>query len=381
MSRVIIYFLLSLFPISLSAQHYTDDLNLNSRLEKIPKTALFELDDYYSWCPSVIKGEDGKFHLFYSRWPHGKRDTSVNAMNYIFDEFGGWMMYSEIAHAVSDRLEGPYKHVNTILKGDGDKNRWDRFTMHNPQIRKFGKKFYLYYVSNNYNPNYYLANISKESLEWLKYNTTQCTGVLVANSLDDMINGKFQKVSEPLICPDNLKTFEVTNNPSVIEGPDHTYYMMFKSRTPTPGHMTMWIATSKTPIGPFSIKSAVFTDKEFSCEDPCIWYDKARKRFYAVAKNFTNSGNLTKQFGALVLLTSKDGIGWGPAIHTLVSNKQLAMNNGEIVELENLERPFVFTDIQGKALAILAAARRKKTNGTDGKVLQNSFDVIIPLKN
>ena len=57
------------------------------------------------------------------------------------------------------------------------------------------------------------------------------------------------------------------------------------------------------------------------------------------------------------------------------------MNNGEIVELENLERPFVYTDIQGKALAILAAARRKKTNGTDGKVLQNSFDVIIPLKN
>lgn len=383
MKRPLLNIILFITPFSLFAQKvngYTDDLDLNSRLTKVSPSSIFELDDYYSWCPSVIKGDDGKFHMFYSRWPHGKRDTTVNSMFYIFDEFSGWMMYSEIAHAVSNKLEGPYKHTHTILKGNGDPARWDRFTMHNPQVRKFGKKYYLYYVSNNYNPEFQLADISKESLEWLRYNTTQCTGVLVANSLEDLINGKYQRMPDPLICPDKIKTFEVTNNPSVTEGPDHHYYMMFKSRTPTPGYMTMWIATSISPTGPFTIRNAVFDNRDFACEDPCIWYDKTKRRFYAVLKNFTNSGKLTSQFGALVLLTSENGLNWVPATHTLVSNRQLIMKSGDTLQLENLERPFLYTNNNGQPAALLAAARLKKEKGADMKKRQNSFNVIILVK-
>lgn len=41
----------------------------------------------------------------------------------------------------TDNLTDPYRFVKTIIKGDGDQARWDRFTMHNPQIRAFGDKY------------------------------------------------------------------------------------------------------------------------------------------------------------------------------------------------------------------------------------------------
>src|SRR5882672_6806620 len=46
--------------------------------------------DYYVWCTSPILGNDGKVHLFCSRWPK----------KYKFD---GWSTHCEIAHYVGDR--------------------------------------------------------------------------------------------------------------------------------------------------------------------------------------------------------------------------------------------------------------------------------------
>ena len=134
----------------LSNLYAQDNLNLNARIGKVDSSGIFHQDGYYVWCTSVIKGDDGKYHMFYSRWPHGKRALDDDSMNYIFNGFRGWNKYSEIAYAVADSIKGPYKHVKAILKGDADKDKWDRFTMHNPQIRRFGKYYYLYYISNSY---------------------------------------------------------------------------------------------------------------------------------------------------------------------------------------------------------------------------------------
>jgi hypothetical protein len=100
-----------------------DDLDSNRQIGEIDSINLFAAPKHYTWCSSVIKGEDGRCHMFYSRWPHGKRALDDDSMNYIFDGFRGWNKYSEIAYAVSDKIGGPYKYVKTILKGDGDKNK------------------------------------------------------------------------------------------------------------------------------------------------------------------------------------------------------------------------------------------------------------------
>lgn len=132
-----------------------DDLNLNQQIKGIDSSSFFSQEGYYVWCTSVIRGEDNKYHMLYSRWPHGTRALDDDSMNYIFNGFRGWNKYSEIAYAVADKINGPYTYVKTILKGDGDPDKWDRYTMHNPQVKKFGQYYFLYHISNNFDSNLY----------------------------------------------------------------------------------------------------------------------------------------------------------------------------------------------------------------------------------
>jgi len=360
-----------------------DNLDLNDLVGTIDSSAIFIQKDHYLWCSSVIKGEDGKYHMFYSRWSHGKRALDNDSMNYIFDGFRGWNKYSEVAYAVSDKINGPYQHVKTILKGGDDKKKWNQFTMHNPQVRKFGKYYYLYYISNTYDSTLFKnSKFEKDWIHWLQYNATQKIGVIKFKSFEDLLKGKFSSPSLPLMEPDNKRTFEVTTNPTVTQGPDGKFYMLFKSRKPNVGNMTFWMAVSDQPDGPYQIASEVFTDADMACEDPCMWYDKKRKRYYAAVKYYSNSKKLVSQFGALALITSVDGLRWQAASHPLISLRKLKMTDGKEVDLSHLERPFVVTDKNGQPTALFAAASIKEPSS--GNVLQvtnlnNTFIVCFPL--
>ena len=361
-----------------------DDLNLNVQMGKVDSAGIFLSPDYYTWCSSVIKGEDGKYHMLYSRWPHGIRINDDDPMNYIFNGFRGWNKYSEIAYAVSDSLKGPYRFVKTILKGDGDPQKWDRFTMHNPQVRKFGRYYYLYYISNSYDSSLYAGNTSftKDWKHWLQYNSTQKIGVLKFSSFKDLMKGKFERSSKPLMQPDSVHTFEVTTNPTVTQGPDGRYYMMYKSRKPNVGNMTFWMAISDEPGGPFKMAGEVFTSAEMACEDPCMWYDKKRKRFYAAVKYYSNSKKIVPQFGALALITSENGLSWKPAEHPLISLREIHMKNGSTMELAHLERPFTVTDKNGQVLALFAAASISEPSTGDVQNVSpahNTFNVCFPI--
>lgn len=76
------------------SQNKTDNLTFKDRLQPLSEENIFKTDGYYNWCSSILKGDDGKYHLFYSRW---KREYS----------FYGWLTHSEVAHAVSDSPTGP----------------------------------------------------------------------------------------------------------------------------------------------------------------------------------------------------------------------------------------------------------------------------------
>jgi len=119
--------------------------------------------------------------------------------------------------------------------------------------------------------------------------------------------------------------------------------------------MTFLIARSDYPDKDFKILSKVFTDPDKSCEDPSIWYDYKRERFYAAAKYYSNKGAIISQFGALALITSKNGTDWEVAKNPLISLRQLLMKDGKTMELANMERPFVYTDEEGQPLALFSA--------------------------
>lgn len=362
-----------------------DNLDLNKLIGTVDSSDIFTQSNYYLWCSSVIKGDDGKYHMFYSRWSHGKRALDDDSMNYIFDGFRGWNKYSEIAYAVSDRINGPYKYVRTILKGDRDIGKWDRFTMHNPQVRKFGDYYFLYYISNSYDSSLSFNNsgFSREWQQWLRYNCTQKIGVIKFKSFKDLLKGNYTKPLLPLMQPDNVHTFEVATNPTVTQGPDGKFYLLFKSRKPNVGNMTFWMAVSAKPDGPFSLASEVFTSEEMACEDPCIWYDKKRQRFYAAVKYFSKSQIIVPQFGALALITSKDGLHWQVANHPLISLRELMWSDGKKIQLAHLERPFMVTDKGGQPLALFAAA--SINNPSEGDVQNvsrenNTFIICFRLK-
>jgi hypothetical protein len=80
------------------------------------------MDDYWIWDPSVIKAEDGRYHMFASRWP-----KEIG--------FGKWVTNSEIVRAVSHKPEGPYTFAEVVLPPRG-KQWFDGLTTHNPRITK-----------------------------------------------------------------------------------------------------------------------------------------------------------------------------------------------------------------------------------------------------
>ncbi|MDP4624524.1 MAG: glycoside hydrolase family protein [Akkermansiaceae bacterium] len=114
-----------------SAPAMASDLKIE--LGKAPMSAKFVSDEWSIWGGSLIKGEDGLYHMFYSRWPK-KLAWS-------------WVTDSEIAHAVSKSPYGPFEHRDIALPRRG-KDFWDGWCTHNPTVHKFDGKYYLYYMGN-----------------------------------------------------------------------------------------------------------------------------------------------------------------------------------------------------------------------------------------
>jgi hypothetical protein len=207
--------------------------------------------------------------------------------------------------------------------------------------------------------------------------------VASSSTIAGFLDSSFHKKPEHLVMPDSVRTFEVAVNPSVTKGPDGRFYMMYKSRKPDLGHMTFWLAVAPTPEGPFTHYSEVFSAADMASEDPYLWYDKKRKRFYAVAKYFSRTGNLVPEFGALALLSSVDGKDWKPAHHPLVSLRKIQFKNGDEVKLAHLERPFILFDKKGRMQALFVAASVKdpfRNQSAQVEPAENTFNVHIPMR-
>ena len=90
MKKKYLLFLL-LISFTVYSQKNTDNLRLYDNFEPINQDNIFKTEGYYNWGSSIIKGKDGKYHIFYSRW---KKEYGFN----------GWLTHSEIAHATSKKF-------------------------------------------------------------------------------------------------------------------------------------------------------------------------------------------------------------------------------------------------------------------------------------
>jgi beta-glucanase (GH16 family) len=333
------------------------ELDLGAMIQPVPESAKLIDPDYYIWCGTMARGDDRKYHLYYSRWP---RKLGHNA----------WVTHSEVAHAVGDSPAGPFRFSDVTLPARG-KEFWDGLCTHNPSILRAGDKYYLYYMGNTGD-----GQAMKE-LNWVHRNN-QRTGVAVAESP----YGPWQRFDRPVLdvsaeadAPDAL----VANNATVARRPDGGYLMVYKAvgkKRPMPfgGPVVHLTATADSPTGPWTKQlRPIFLAPgvDFPAEDPFIWYDHRAARYYAVVKD--NAGHFTKAGKSLALWESRDGFDWRLSAHPLVAPTEVTWAGGRRQKLHSLERPQLLFAPGGTPEVLLAAADEEPAR-------PHSFNVQIPLR-
>jgi len=326
---------------------------------QVAERSVFRSDTMSIWGGSVVKGEDGLFHMYYSRWP--------KALGW------AWVTDSEIAHAVSDSPFGPFKFRDVALPRRGAAY-WDGWCTHNPTIHKFGAKYYLYHMGNT-GDGRVVSVPGKQKLNW-GHRNNQRIGVAVADHPD----GPWKRFNQPVldISADSLAHDALmTSNPSVCQRPDGGYLMVYKAvgkknDLPQGGPVVHCIATADSPTGPFKkYDKPVFTfeGERFPAEDPYIWYQDGKYR--AIVKRIKHIDG--KRVFSLVHYDSKDGFAWHPAKHHDISERMVEWENGRVQQFRHLERPQVYIEA-GQPIALYCAA-----DTLDDKGVRQSFNLQIPL--
>ena len=337
-----------------------ESVDLKIALGRIANQSVFSNDTMSIWGGSVVKGEDGLYHMFYSRWP--------KHLGWV------WVSHSEIAHAVAESPFGPYQFKNVALPDRGG-DHWDGLCTHNPTIHKFNGKYYLYHMGNTGDKKV-LGEPGKPELNWLHRNN-QRIGVAVAESP----NGPWKRFDQPVVDVTQGDTLAhdalMTSNPSVCQMTDGKILIVYKAvgkKYPMPngGPVVHCVAIGDTPIGPFrKLPDPVFTfeGERFPAEDPYIWYQEGKYR--AIVKRIKHEGK--QRIFSLVHYDSEDGIHWEMAKHFDISDRTVTWENGRQQKLTHLERPQVLLE-KGMPIALMCAADTLDENN-----VRHAFNVQIPL--
>ncbi len=267
------------------------------RLEPVGR--ILELKDWRVWGCSPIDGSDGKVHVFFSRWP-------------VETGHEGWVTHSEVAHAVADRPEGPYRVIGTALKGRG-RDAWDADMIHNPTVHKVGSRYALFYIGNNVG----LARRGNAPPS-----STQRIGLAMADSLD----GPWKRVGDgPILdVSPNRKDWDsyITVNPALLEHPNGQFWLYYKAwdKYNSGDIRKIGLAVADRIEGPYRRHPANplidFSSRgPLWLEDPYAFIENGK--FYLIARDhgfFTGQANNAVPTPGL-LFVSPDGVRWSePAI-------------------------------------------------------------------
>ena len=352
---------MALFPAASSP------LDLGARVQPAPLAARFSEPAWHVWCGAPIRGDDGKYHLLYSRWP-------------VKGGFHpGWALRSEIAYAVADQPLGPYHFVNVALPPRGvnpanGEKFWDGDVTQQPNIlRHPNGKFYLFYMGNY-----------GDGKDYPQHRNRQRIGVAVADSPA----GPWRRFDRPIIDvsaePAAFDSLCVTN-PAAAVRPDGGILVIYKAvqilaGKPLGGNVRFGAAVAATPEGPYVKTPGRIFEPESSdtsqhwmlAEDPFVWFSRAEgNRYYAVARDVV--GQFTGAKGGLALFQSDDGLKWRAADRPKVLGDRFTWADGSVSNAQ-VERPFLLFDVKGQPIALFGATDGYRKDG------RASFNVHFPLR-
>lgn len=348
------------------------DYSLAEKVTTIPiENRLFD-KDWQIWCGSMLKGNDDKYHLYYSRWP---RKTAHE----------GWISHSEIGHAVADKPEGPYRHIDIALD-QTDSVSWDGATAHNPYIISVGKKYFLYYAGTQGVPLATSVVLKAYGQEWWTRRNTQQIGVAVSDSP----NGPWKRFDKPVLeRSDDSTAFDglCVTNPAICVGRNGKIVMLYKAVPQNGkingGKVRFSVAFADRPEGPFIKSNKLIFEPEnpndnMVAEDPYLWYDEKADKYFAIVRDVIKQF-VGKESGGLALMVSDDAMNWKAADKPNVLPKVLHFSDGSSYDEGKsgpVERPWFYRNEKGVPVLLFGAFGIH----TGGLHREHTFNGWIPFK-
>ncbi len=346
--------------------------NIGAHFLPAPVNGGFSMEDYWVWCGSVVKGEDGNYHMFASRWPQ------------TLPFHPGWGVASEIVRAVSEKPEGPYRFAEVVLSARGA-GWWDGRSVHNPVIQKCGDTYVLFYMGTTYPYPDVPADgsLCHDSYQWLCARANKRIGIATAKS----VFGPWSRPDRPSldVRPGHFDDFLVSN-PAPCLHEDGSCLLVYKARTykkppygGCPGNemcsaMKLGVAWAEHYTKPFArLTDKPLFDASGVLEDPFLW--KTDEGYAMIAKDW--GGTYTGDVGSAVYAHSADGVRWHVSGEPAFS-REILWDDGVRRTMGNMDRPFLLFDEAGRATHLFAA-----TN--DGReaafaTMTRSWNMCVPLR-
>ncbi|GIP28474.1 sucrase [Paenibacillus sp. J23TS9] len=336
-------------------------LSLMDRMLPAPVGGGFRMEGWWIWCGSVVRGEDGRYHMFASRWPKW------------LPMHPGWLIRSEIVRAVSDTPEGPYTYAETVLPARGAEY-WDGRSTHNPHIIRSGDKFLLYYMGSTHpfaeaEPG---EEVEMEDCRVIAARANKRVGLAVADS----VLGPWKRMDDPIlpVRPGRFDSY-LTSNPAPCVRDDGSMLLIYKARRyegHTYGKMTLGAAEADEAEGPYRVVSEQpLFPPEVHVEDPFIW--RSGHGYAMIAKDM--EGHLCGEKHGGILAVSDNGRNWRLADAQKAYSRKVLWDDGQERIMGSFERPFLlFQD--GQPTHMFAAV----ADGPGGfREAQNTWNMVIPL--
>ena len=337
---------------------------IKHRLLPAIKGGGFFRDDLMIWCGSVVKGEDGRFHMFASCW-----DRELG--------FGmNWLTDCRVVRASSDTPEGPFQLEETVLPRRGPQY-FDGMNTHNPYVRYWNGTYYLYYMGTSYPEGTPTHGENVDPGLFTELWNRKRIGLAVSHS----VFGPWERRDTPLLEPRDCSHWDctATTNPAVAILPDGTTYMLYKSRSFAGGTLQIGVAVADRPDGEFRRLSEepifFFDNPDFHLEDPYLWYEDGKFRLL-IKDDFKNqSGGICGEWGAGLYGESEDCLHWEFAEEPKAYSRTVHWNDGSVTTQCNLERPFLLLQDGHPTHLYLATG-----NGDSPYQFTHTWNMVMPLR-
>lgn len=328
----------------------------------------FAMDGYWVWGGSVVLGQDGRYHLFVSRWP--KR----------YPFFHGYLAASEVVRASADTPEGPFQFEQVVLPARGSEH-WDGRMTHNPRIVRCGQDYLLFYIGANY------AGPTPEPAEMHRLRATDhgpngrmfdwYHAIRIGIARSRSVFGPWQRADAPALDSRPGTRSPVVTNPSPCLGPDGRLLLYYRCEG------KLWLAGTDgpdRPLGHLGDGPVVAPGPGLRIEDPCAWW--AGDHYEMVCKDLT--GKITGEYHAAVHLLSPDGRTWQLAPQPKAWSRKLDWSDGSRTTQGSIERPFVLLRDGRPAYLYVATADGPGPSDHPRRPghyhAENTWNQVIPLR-